>query len=123
MFHENGLMVGDREMPSAAAIMGKAMRNFTNNLLKRILLESNPVGHHKCNAFCKQQVQFLIGYPHSCDLKSSVPADMRDSVEKFESLIKKRIYDDELEVEIQSVCIRLLPCSRYLEIIETAYYL
>ena len=123
IFHENGLMVGDRENPSAAVIMGKALKNFTNNLLKKILLEANPIGHHKCNALCRQEVQFLIGYPHSCELKSSVPSDMREFVENFEKLIGKKLYKGEREVEIQTLAIRLLPCSRYLEIIETAFYL
>lgn len=123
MFHENGLMIGGRGMPTAANIMGKAIKSFTNNLLKRVLLEANPIGHHKCNSFCRQEVQFLIGYPHSCDLKSSVPTDMHQAVENFEQMIRKKVYHDEREVEIQSIAIRLLPCSRYLEIIETAYYL
>ena len=123
MFHANGLKVGDREMPSAAAMMGSHMKRFTNNLLKKILVESNPVGHHQCNSLCRQQVQFLIGYPHGCDLKSSVPLDMIDMVESFETLISKKLYRDTVDVEIQSISIRLLPCSRFLEIIETAFYL
>ena len=123
MFHANGLKVGGRDMPSAAAIMGGQLKKFTNNLLKKVLVESNPVGHHQCNAFCRQQVQFLIGYPHGCDLKSSVPADMRESVENFENYISKKLYGNVLDVEIQSVTIRLLPCSRFIEIIETAFYL
>lgn len=123
MFHANGLKVGDREMPSAASMMGSHMRRFTNNLLKKVLVESNPVGHHQCTSFCRQQVQFLIGYPHGCDLKNSVPRDMVDMVENFETLISKKLYGNIVDVEIQSVSIRLLPCSRYLEIIETAFYL
>ena len=123
VFHENGLLVGGREMPSAAEIMGKEIKTFTNNILKKVILEANPIGHHKCNAFCRQEVQFLIGFPHSCDLKTSVPADMYEAVENFENLIGRKVYGGERNVEIQSLAIRLLPCSRYLEIIETAYYL
>lgn len=123
MFHANGLKVGDREMPPAYLIMGPQIKKFTNCLLKKILVETNPVGHHKCNSMCRQQVQFLIGYPHGCDLKSAVPLDMREKVEDFEKLISNRLYQDIIDVEVQSVAIKLLPCSRYLEIIETAYYL
>ena len=48
---------------------------------------------------------------------------MFDAVENFENLIGKKVYGGERNVEIQSLALRLLPCSRYLEIIETAYYL
>ena len=123
MFHANGRKVGDREMPPASVLMGSQMKKVTNCLLKKILVEANPVGHHKCNSLCHQQVQFLIGFPHGCDLKSAIPVDMREMVENFEEFISERLYGNTIDVEIQSVAIRLLPCSRYLEIIETAFYL
>ena len=123
MFHANGLLIGDREMPSVSYIMGNDVKSFMNNLLKRILVDSNPLGFHQCNSFCKQAVHLLLGYPHGCDVKSAVPVEMWQAVDDFERLIEKRVYGMEERVELQSISVRLLPCSRYLEILDCAIYL
>ena len=123
MFHANGLLVGDREMPPIAKIIGKETKLFINNLLKKILVDVNPIGYHQCNTFCKQPVQLLLGYPHGCDVRSAVPVEMDEAVAEFEKLIEREVYLMDEEVELQTISIRLLPCSRYLEILDCAIYL
>ena len=123
MFHANGLTIGGRESPTAAVLMGEDMKMFINGLLKRMLVDINPVGHHQCNSLCKQTVHLLLGYPHGCDVKTAVPIEMEKTVSEFEKLIEKRVYSMEERVEIQTISLRLLPCSRYLEIIDCAIYL
>ena len=123
MYHANGLLVGDREMPTMARLMGGETKIFINKLLKGILTDVNPVGYHQCNSFCKRTVHFLLGYPHGCDVRSAVPLEMDAVVKEFEELIEEKIYLMEERVEMQSISIRLLPCSRYLEILDCAIYL
>ena len=123
MFHSNGLVMGDREMPPIHRIIGKETKAFINTLLKKILVEVNPIGYHQCNSLCKQSVQFLLGYPHGCDLRSAVPVEMDNKLDEFEKLIERKVYQTKEKVEVQTVSIRLLPCSRYLEILDCAIYL
>ena len=123
MYHSNGLMVGDREMPPISRTIGAETKRFINDLLKRILVDINPVGYHQCNSLCKQPVHLLLGYPHGCDVKSAVPVEMDKTVANFEELIEKRVYSLKERVELQTLSIRLLPCSRYLEILDCAIYL
>ena len=123
MFHANGMLIGDREMPPISRLIGDETKKFVNSLLKKILVDVNPIGHHRCNSFCKQSVHLLLGYPHGCDVKTAVPVEMVHMVTEYENLVEKRVYRMEERVELQSLSIRLLPCSRYLEIIDCAIYL
>ena len=123
MFHANGLKVGDRESPSISRLIGPETKKFINDLLKRILVDINPVGYHRCTPFCKQQVHFLLGYPHGCDVRSSVPEDVDEAIDQYERLVENKVYGSNEEVELQSISIRLLPCSKHLEILNVAIYL
>ena len=123
IFHANGLLMDHRELPKAYRTIVGETKDFINDLLKRLLVDINPVGYHQCNTFCKQPVQILLGYPHGCDVRSAVPVEMNKTVGEFERLIEEKIYSMEERVELQTVSLRLLPCSRYLEILDCAIYL
>ena len=96
---------------------------FLNNLIGGFLIRTNSAHKHKCTSFCGQPVQFMMGFPHCSDLKSSVEPEMRQMVTDFEELINVVAYQGYETVEIQSACIRMLPCSLYPEIIDSAIYL
>ena len=118
IFHRNGLQVqGESKLKESS------VRLFLNNLVGSFFLLTNTARNHKCTSLCGQPVQFFIGFPHSSDVGGSVSPSCARMVEDFEELIKATIYEGLEDVELQSICIRMLPCSRCIEILESAIYL
>ena len=118
IFHRNGLQVqGPNKLKESS------IKLFLNNLVGSFFLLTNTVRNHKCTSLCGQPVQFIIGFPHSTDVTGSVSPSCARMVEDFEELIKETIYDGHEDVELQTICIRMLPCSKCIEILESAIYL
>ena len=59
----------------------------------------------------------------SSSKKESFPSNLVHMVEDFERLISSVTYKSMERCELQTVCIKLLPCTKVLEVIEAAIYL
>ena len=118
VYHRNGLKVNRRDLPSITAT-----KYFINGILGELFTKLNPIGKHTCNSLCGQVVQLYIGFPHSAEVKGSVPANTRQMVAQYEDLLSLMIFNKEEEVELQSLGLRFLPCPKYLEIISVAMYM
>ena len=118
VYHRNGLKVDKRDLPSVTAT-----RYFINAILGDLFVKLNPIGKHTCNGLCGHVVQLYIGFPHSEDVKSSVPSVTRQMVSQYEDLLAMMVFDQKEEVELQSLGLRFLPCPKYLEIISVSLYM
>ena len=118
VYHQNGLQMDKNERPKDSLT-----KLFINNLIGGFLLRNNPANKHKCTSLCGQPTQFMMGFPHSSEVKSSVEPSLRQMVEDYEELIETVAYEGTENVEIQTLCVRMLPCSLYPEILDAAIYL
>ena len=178
LYYQNGHQVAKRDMPSMTNI-----KRFLSTVIERVMIDKNPADAHRCNAFCRQPVQLLFGFPHCGEVKEpikslnrdddslltgfaddsvillewdlssnvcsvrrhiaagsnlrqlainrnsfssdkeSFPSNLAHMVEDFERLISTVTYKSMERCELQTVALRLLPCSKVLEIIDAAIYL
>ena len=113
LFHANGLKLENVFAPSE-----NATKYLLNAILTELIVKYNVPIKHKCTSFCGQPIQLMIGFPHSSDVVTSVPPELRAMVNDYESLIKQVSYDGDTEADLQSISIRLLPCPKVMEILD-----
>ena len=118
MFHSNGMIVEAKMLPPI-----KSIERLIKELMMDILLTVNPYKNHQCTALCGQDVQIILGFPHGAMVAEALPAKACVMLRDFEDLVKRVTYNGEQEVEIQSIAVRFLPCSKFLEIISASIYL
>ena len=117
-YYGTGLKVSRRDEPSRMAT-----QLFLNGLLEEMVVKVNPIRKHKCTSLCGQPVYIHLGFPNNHSVKSACPDASRGLLEDFEDLLAVFLYDNEERAEIQSIGLRILPCSKVLEIIDSAIYL
>ena len=64
----NGLLLPDDFTPSVMAC-----RTFFNKILDELFVATNPPNDHRCNEFCAEKLQVVIGEPGSKNLVDLVP--------------------------------------------------
>ena len=117
-YYGSGLKVSHKDRPSKMAT-----QLFLNELLEEMVLKVNPVKKHKCTSLCGQPVYIHLGFPNNLSVKSACPDASKELVEEFEDLLAVFLYGNEERAEIQSIGLRVLPCSKVLEVIDSAIYL
>ena len=119
IYHPTGLKLKDTEYPCPKLLI--------EELLKDLLYTYNPPGLHKCSSLCRQMAQVVIGYPHSEGVRGSVSEEFEEKLQFFEDAITNFMDDRECwfkeKLEVHSLVIRFLPCTRYLEVADAAIYL
>ena len=118
MFHSNGLLVDAKLLPPV-----KAIKQLIYELMVDILLTVNPYKNHQCTSLCGQDVQIILGFPHGSMVAEALPPKANRLLKEFENMVKRITYADEQDAEVQSLVVRFLPCSKYLEIISASIYL
>ena len=112
LFHANGLKFDMELAPS-----DNATKYMLNSILAELIVKYNAPVKHKCTSFCGQPIQLVIGFPHSSDVVSSVPVELRGLIQDYETLVKRVAYDDDLEADLQSISFKLLPCPKVMEVL------
>ena len=113
IFHANGVRFDGIYAPS-----DNATKYVLNNILSELIVKYNAPKKHKCTSFCGQPIHLMIGYPHSLDVVSSVPIELRSTIQEYEELIKQVAYDNDMEVDLQSITFKVLPCPKIIEILD-----
>ena len=112
LYHANGLRFENELAPSDTAT-----KIMLNSILAELIVKYNVPIKHKCTAFCGQPIQLIIGFPHSTDVISSVPPELRTLVQDYEALIEQVAYGGKLEADLQSISLKLLPCPKVMEVL------
>ena len=118
MYHSNGLIVEARLLPPI-----KIIKHLIHELMADIVLKVNPYRNHQCTPLCGQDVQIMLGFPHGSMVMEALPPKAALLLKNFEGMVRRITYGDEQDVEVQSLVVRFLPCSKYLEIISASIYL
>ena len=117
-YYGSGLKVSRSDEPSRMAT-----QLFLNGLLEDMVVKVNPTRKHKCTSLCGHPVYVHLGFPNNRNVKSACPDASKALIEDFEDLLAVFLFENEERAEIQSIGLRILPCSKVLEIIDSAIFL
>lgn len=119
VYHPTGLKLRSSECPCPKSLI--------KELLKELLYPYNPPGLHQCTSLCRQTTQLIIGYPHTEGVRDSVSEEFEEKLQIFEDSVTNFLDDQDSwfkeKLEVHSLVIRFLPCTRYLEVMDAALYL
>ena len=117
-YHACGLKIPRNSLPSKLAT-----EYFFSELIDDILITENPVRKHRCTSLCGQPIYIHLGFPNNENVRSACPDASKELVGEFEELISNCVFGGDEKVDIQALGMRILPCSKVLEIIDLAIYL
>ena len=120
---ENGLVLPNQLTPPIIAI-----RNFWNKIMEKVFFSRNVTNGHLCTASCGRIVRMLIGSGLNMDgykepLICKISSEMIEHVEELEEMIEIFASSKIGNVKIGALGLCFTPCTKKLEILESAIYL